>query len=48
MKGEARALLEKHRKIPRTNFSYIEFVLRMEANKLQMLKEASVSNIRHI
>jgi len=30
--------MEKHRNIPRKNFSYIEFVLRQESNKLQMLK----------
>ena len=48
MCSDARSLLEKHRKIPRTNFTYIEFVLRTESNKLQMLKEANISNIRHI
>ena len=48
MKDEARALMEKHRGIKRTNFNYIEFVLRLEANKLRMLQEAQVSDIRHI
>ena len=48
MKDEARALMEKHRGIKRTNFNYIEFVLRLEANKLRMLQEARVSDIHHI
>ena len=48
MRHEARSLLERHRTIPRTNFSYIEFVLRTESNKLRMLKEANVANIRHL
>ena len=42
---EARALMDKHRKIPRTNFGYIEFVLRQESNKLQMLKLSNVQGI---
>mmetsp|Transcript_35019 Transcript_35019/g.46075 ORF Transcript_35019/g.46075 Transcript_35019/m.46075 type:complete len:82 (-) Transcript_35019:135-380(-) len=48
MSSDARALMEKHRHIKRTNFTYIEFVLRMESNKLMMLKEANVSNISRI
>ena len=48
MASQARALMEKHRGIPRTNFTYIEFVLRLESNKLQMLKEANVNSIKHI
>ena len=45
---DARALMDKHKGIKRTNFTYIEFVLRMEMNKLMMLKEANISNINHI
>ena len=31
----ARAVIEKHRNVPRTKFTFIEFTLRTEANKLQ-------------
>ena len=48
MKFEARALMDKHRLIKRSNFNYIEFILRLESNKLQMLKEANVSSIQKI
>ena len=48
MTTDARALLEKHRHIKRTNFTYIEFILRMESNKLMMLKEANVNNITRV
>ena len=40
--------MDKHRGIKRSNFTYIEFVLRLESNKLQMLKEANISNIQKI
>ena len=40
--------MDKHKGIKRTNFSYIEFVLRNESNKLRMLQEANVENIRKI
>lgn len=42
---QARSLLEKHRSIPRRNYQHIEFVLRQESNKLQMLKNANISSI---
>ena len=42
----ARTLMEKHKDIPRTNFNYIEFVLRTEANKLQTLKMSSIDSIK--
>lgn len=38
LQDEARAVMAKHRDIPRRKFQYIEFVLRQESNKLQMLK----------
>ena len=47
MSQEARSFMEKHRGIKRTNYNYIEFVLRTESNKLMMLKEANISNIAH-
>ena len=40
--------MEKHKGIKRTNFTYIEVVLRNESNKLRMLQEANVENIRKI
>ena len=40
--------MDKHKGIKRTNFSYIEFVLRNESNKLRMLQEANIENIRKI
>lgn len=45
LRAQARALMEKHRGIPRTNFRYIEFVLRTEQNKLQTLIQSNISNI---
>ena len=48
MQLEARALMEKNRKIPRTNFNHIEFVLRQESNRLRMLKEANISSIKKV
>ena len=38
--------MEKHRSIPRTNFTHIEFILRTESNKLRTLKTASIDSIQ--
>ena len=35
----------KNKDIPRRNYKHIEFILRMEMNKLEQLKMANVSNI---
>ena len=48
MRQEARAIMEKHRGIKRTNFNYIEFILRQEMNKLRMLQEANIRSINHV
>ena len=45
LQTQVRDLMAKHRTIPRSNFGYIEFVLRQESNKLQMLKHANISSI---
>ena len=37
--------MDKHKSIPRTNFNYIEFVLRNEANKLKTLKMANLDAV---
>ena len=39
--------MEQHRNIPRTNFNYIEFVLRNEGNKLRMLKQAKIDRVTY-
>lgn len=41
----ARAIMDKHRDIPRRKYNYIEFVLRTEINKLEMLRQSNVSSI---
>ena len=37
LKINARAIIEKHRNIPRRNYTYTEFILRQELNKLRQM-----------
>ena len=44
----ARATIEKNRELPKRNFQYIELVLRMEQNKLDMFKTSNIQSIENI
>ena len=48
LEHNARTIMETHRDIPRRKYNYIEFILRTEINKLEMLRTANISSVQRI